>query len=212
MATSLTPSTSWPAASRPVFHSFSVNRICRGFRGGSLRLAATRRWSLHRVQLHVARQSLHFVELAGAPLANLHMGVPTIGNIVWGVDLGATHGQPSALAPLTTRCSRTCGFRAKLGIRIVRAFGSTAELFIPYDYWQFSCAHRRMPTSRPPVPESFTGAVWPLTRSRGRFSGRARRSSEAKKTPRPLGGDPGCCHGDFGGRRRLADTRLSNLR
>jgi len=119
---------------RDVGRHFSVNRMLSM---DSVKLRLDRDQEMSFIEFnYMCLQSYDFVELARRTGCNLQMGgSDQWGNIVMGVDLGrrmGTHQLYALTTPLLTTASG-----AKMGKTASGAVWLNAELFSPYDYWQF---------------------------------------------------------------------------
>jgi tyrosyl-tRNA synthetase len=119
---------------RDVGRHFSINRMLTM---DSVKLRLEREQELSFIEFnYMILQSYDFVELARRFGCNLQMGgSDQWGNIVNGVDLGrrmGTHQLYALTTPLLTTASG-----AKMGKTAAGAVWLNADMFSPYDYWQF---------------------------------------------------------------------------
>jgi tyrosyl-tRNA synthetase len=119
---------------RDVGRHFSVNRMLSM---DSVKLRLEREQEMSFIEFnYMCLQSYDFVELSKRTGCNLQMGgSDQWGNIILGVDLGrrmGTHQLYALTTPLLTTASG-----AKMGKTAAGAVWLNAELFSPYDYWQF---------------------------------------------------------------------------
>ena len=119
---------------RDVGRHFSVNRMLSM---DSVKLRLERDQEMSFIEFnYMCLQAYDFVELSRRVACNLQMGgSDQWGNIVTGVDLGrrmGTHQLYALTTPLLTTASG-----AKMGKTAAGAVWLNAELFSPYDYWQF---------------------------------------------------------------------------
>ena len=119
---------------RDVGRHFSVNRMLSM---DSVKLRLERDQEMSFIEFnYMCLQAYDFVELSRRVACNLQMGgSDQWGNIVTGVDLGrrmGTHQLYALTTPLLTTASG-----AKMGKTVAGAVWLNAELFSPYDYWQF---------------------------------------------------------------------------
>jgi tyrosyl-tRNA synthetase len=119
---------------RDVGSHFSVNRMLSM---DSVKLRLERDQEMSFIEFnYMCLQAYDFVELARRVGCNLQMGgSDQWGNIIQGVDLGrrmGTHQLYALTTPLLTTASG-----AKMGKTAAGAVWLNAELFSPYDYWQF---------------------------------------------------------------------------
>lgn len=119
---------------RDVGRHFSINRMLTM---DSVKLRLEREQELSFIEFnYMILQSYDFVELARRFGCNLQMGgSDQWGNIVNGVDLGrrmGTHPLYALTTPLLTTASG-----AKMGKTAAGAVWLNADMFSPYDYWQF---------------------------------------------------------------------------
>ena len=119
---------------RDVGRHFSINRMLTM---DSVKLRLEREQELSFIEFnYMILQSYDFVELARRFGCNLQMGgSDQWGNIVNGVDLGrrmGTHQLYALTTPLLTTASG-----AKMGKTAAGAVWLNADMFGPYDYWQF---------------------------------------------------------------------------
>ena len=119
---------------RDVDRHFSINRMLTM---DSVKLRLEREQELSFIEFnYMILQSYDFVELARRFGCNLQMGgSDQWGNIVNGVDLGrrmGTHQLYALTTPLLTTASG-----AKMGKTAAGAVWLNADMFSPYDYWQF---------------------------------------------------------------------------
>jgi tyrosyl-tRNA synthetase len=119
---------------RDVGRHFSVNRMLSM---DSVKLRLERDQEMSFIEFnYMCLQAYDFVELSRRVACNLQMGgSDQWGNNVTGVDLGrrmGTHQLYALTTPLLTTASG-----AKMGKTAAGAVWLNAELFSPYDYWQF---------------------------------------------------------------------------
>ncbi|MGL4727189.1 MAG: tyrosine--tRNA ligase [Bosea sp. (in: a-proteobacteria)] len=119
---------------RDVGRHFSINRMLTM---DSVRMRLEREQELSFIEFnYMILQSYDYVELARRLGCNLQMGgSDQWGNIVNGVDLGrrmGTHQLYALTTPLLTTASG-----AKMGKTAQGAVWLNADMFSPYDYWQF---------------------------------------------------------------------------
>ena len=119
---------------RDVGRHFSINRMLTM---DSVKLRLEREQELSFIEFnYMILQSYDYVELARRFGCNLQMGgSDQWGNIVNGVDLGrrmGTHQLYALTTPLLTTASG-----AKMGKTAAGAVWLNADMFSPYDYWQF---------------------------------------------------------------------------
>jgi tyrosyl-tRNA synthetase len=119
---------------RDVGRHFSVNRMLAM---DSVKLRLERDQEMSFIEFnYMCLQAYDFVELAKRLGCNLQMGgSDQWGNIITGVDLGrrmGTHQLYALTTPLLTTASG-----AKMGKTAQGAVWLNADLFSPYDYWQF---------------------------------------------------------------------------
>lgn len=119
---------------RDVGRHFSVNRMLAM---DSVKLRLDRDQAMSFIEFnYMCLQAYDFVELAKRLDCNLQMGgSDQWGNIITGVDLGrrmGTHQLYALTTPLLTTASG-----AKMGKTAQGAVWLNADLFSPYDYWQF---------------------------------------------------------------------------
>ncbi|MFI4997373.1 MAG: tyrosine--tRNA ligase [Hyphomicrobiales bacterium] len=119
---------------RDVGRHFSVNRMLAM---DSVKLRLEREHEMSFIEFnYMCLQAYDFVELSKRAGCNLQMGgSDQWGNIITGVDLGrrmGTHQLYALTTPLLTTASG-----AKMGKTAAGAVWLNAELFSPYDYWQF---------------------------------------------------------------------------
>jgi tyrosyl-tRNA synthetase len=119
---------------RDVGRHFSVNRMLSM---DSVRLRLEREQEMSFIEFnYMVCQSYDFVELARRTGCNLQMGgSDQWGNIVNGVDLGrrmGTHPLHALTTPLLTTASG-----AKMGKTAQGAVWLNADMFSPYDFWQY---------------------------------------------------------------------------
>ena len=119
---------------RDVGRHFSINRMLTM---DSVKLRLEREQELSFIEFnYMILQSYDFVELARRFGCNLQMGgSDQWGNIVNGVDLGrrmGTHQLYALTTPLLTTASG-----AKMGKTAAGAVWLNADMFSPYEYWQF---------------------------------------------------------------------------
>ena len=119
---------------RDVGRHFSINRMLTM---DSVKLRLEREQELSFIEFnYMILQSYDFVEVARRLGCNLQMGgSDQWGNIVNGVDLGrrmGTHQLYALTTPLLTTASG-----AKMGKTAAGAVWLNADMFSPYDYWQF---------------------------------------------------------------------------
>ena len=119
---------------RDVGRHFSVNRMLSM---DSVRMRLERDQELSFIEFnYMCLQAYDFAELNRRHGVNLQMGgSDQWGNIVTGIDLGRRMGTPQLYAltsPLLTTASG-----AKMGKTASGAVWLNADMFSPYDYWQF---------------------------------------------------------------------------
>jgi tyrosyl-tRNA synthetase len=119
---------------RDIGRHFSINRMLTM---DSVRMRLEREQELSFIEFnYMILQSYDYVELARRMGCNLQMGgSDQWGNIVNGVDLGrrmGTHQLYALTTPLLTTASG-----AKMGKTAQGAVWLNADMFSPYDYWQF---------------------------------------------------------------------------
>ena len=128
------PKLHWIDMLRDVGRHFSVNRML-SMDSVKLRLEREQEMSFIEFNYMIA-QSYDFVALAREYGCNLQMGgSDQWGNIVMGVDLGrrmGTHQLYALTTPLLTTASG-----AKMGKTAQGAVWLNAEVFSPYDFWQY---------------------------------------------------------------------------
>jgi tyrosyl-tRNA synthetase len=119
---------------RDVGRHFSVNRMLAM---DSVKLRLERDQEMSFIEFnYMCLQAYDFVELSRRVGCNLQMGgSDQWGNIVTGVDLGRRMGTPQLYALTTPLLTTASG--AKMGKTAAGAVWLNAELFSPYDYWQF---------------------------------------------------------------------------
>ena len=119
---------------RDVGRHFSVNRMLSM---DSVKLRLERDQEMSFIEFnYMCLQAYDFVELSRRAGCNLQMGgSDQWGNIVTGVDLGRRMGTPQLYALTTPLLTTASG--AKMGKTAAGAVWLNAELFSPYDYWQF---------------------------------------------------------------------------
>ncbi|MBV9569153.1 MAG: tyrosine--tRNA ligase, partial [Hyphomicrobiales bacterium] len=119
---------------RDVGRHFSVNRMLSM---DSVKLRLERDQEMSFIEFnYMCLQAYDFVELSRRIGCNLQMGgSDQWGNIVTGVDLGRRMGTPQLYALTTPLLTTASG--AKMGKTAAGAVWLNAELFSPYDYWQF---------------------------------------------------------------------------
>ena len=119
---------------RDVGRHFSVNRMLSM---DSVKLRLDRDQEMSFIEFnYMCLQSYDFVELSRRVGCNLQMGgSDQWGNIITGVDLGRRMGTPQLYALTTPLLTTASG--AKMGKTATGAVWLNAELFSPYDYWQF---------------------------------------------------------------------------
>jgi tyrosyl-tRNA synthetase len=119
---------------RDVGRHFSVNRMLSM---DSVKLRLERDQEMSFIEFnYMCLQAYDFVELSRRVGCNLQMGgSDQWGNIVTGVDLGRRMGTPQLYALTTPLLTTASG--AKMGKTAAGAVWLNAELFSPYDYWQF---------------------------------------------------------------------------
>ena len=119
---------------RDVGRHFSVNRMLAM---DSVKLRLERDQEMSFIEFnYMCLQAYDFVELSRRVGCNLQMGgSDQWGNIVTGVDLGRRMGTPRLYALTTPLLTTASG--AKMGKTVAGAVWLNAELFSPYDYWQF---------------------------------------------------------------------------
>jgi tyrosyl-tRNA synthetase len=119
---------------RDIGRHFSINRMLTM---DSVKLRLDREQELSFIEFnYMILQSYDFVELARTHDCSLQMGgSDQWGNIINGVDLGrrmGTHQLYALTTPLLTTASG-----AKMGKTASGAVWLNADMFSPYDYWQF---------------------------------------------------------------------------
>jgi tyrosyl-tRNA synthetase len=119
---------------RDVGRHFSVNRMLSM---DSVKLRLEREHEMSFIEFnYMCLQSYDFVELAKRTGCNLQMGgSDQWGNIITGVDLGRRMGTHQLYALTTPLLTTPSG--AKMGKTAAGAVWLNAELFSPYDYWQY---------------------------------------------------------------------------
>jgi tyrosyl-tRNA synthetase len=119
---------------RDVGRHFSVNRMLAM---DSVKLRLERDQEMSFIEFnYMCLQAYDFVELSRRTGCNLQMGgSDQWGNIITGVDLGRRMGTPQLYALTTPLLTTSSG--AKMGKTAGGAVWLNAELFSPYDYWQF---------------------------------------------------------------------------
>jgi tyrosyl-tRNA synthetase len=119
---------------RDVGRHFSVNRMLSM---DSVKLRLERDQEMSFIEFnYMCLQAYDFVELSRRVGCNLQMGgSDQWGNIITGVDLGRRMGTPQLYALTTPLLTTASG--AKMGKTAAGAVWLNAELFSPYDYWQF---------------------------------------------------------------------------
>ena len=119
---------------RDVGRHFSINRMLTM---DSVKLRLEREQELSFIEFnYMILQSYDFVELARRFGCNLQMGgSDQWGNIVNGVDLGRRMGTNQLYALTTPLLTTASG--AKMGKTAAGAVWLNADMFSPYDYWQF---------------------------------------------------------------------------
>ncbi|MBV9052252.1 MAG: tyrosine--tRNA ligase [Hyphomicrobiales bacterium] len=119
---------------RDVGRHFSVNRMLSM---DSVKLRLERDQEMSFIEFnYMCLQAYDFVELSRRVGCNLQMGgSDQWGNIVTGVDLGRRMATPQLYALTTPLLTTASG--AKMGKTAAGAVWLNAELFSPYDYWQF---------------------------------------------------------------------------
>jgi tyrosyl-tRNA synthetase len=119
---------------RDIGRHFSVNRMLSM---DSVRLRLDREQELSFIEFnYMILQSYDFVELARRHGTNLQMGgSDQWGNIVNGVDLGRRMGTHALYALTTPLLTTSSG--AKMGKSVNGAVWLNADMFSPYDYWQY---------------------------------------------------------------------------
>jgi len=119
---------------RDVGRHFSVNRMLTM---DSVRLRLERDQEMSFIEFnYMCLQAYDFVELSRREGCNLQMGgSDQWGNIVMGVDLGRRMGTQQLHALTTPLLTTASG--AKMGKTASGAVWLNADLFSPYDYWQF---------------------------------------------------------------------------
>src|SRR5580700_10106732 len=124
----------WIEMLRDVGRHFSVNRMLTM---DSVRLRLEREQEMSFIEFnYMILQAYDFVELSRRTGCRLQMGgSDQWGNIVNGVDLGRRMGTPQLYALTTPLLTTASG--AKMGKTASGAVWLNAELFSPYDYWQF---------------------------------------------------------------------------
>jgi tyrosyl-tRNA synthetase len=119
---------------RDVGRHFSVNRMLAM---DSVKLRLDRDQEMSFIEFnYMCLQAYDFVELAKRLGCNLQMGgSDQWGNIITGVDLGRRMGTHQLYALTTPLLTTSSG--AKMGKTAQGAVWLNADLFSPYDYWQF---------------------------------------------------------------------------
>jgi len=119
---------------RDVGRHFSINRMLTM---DSVKLRLEREQELSFIEFnYMILQSYDFVELARRFGCNLQMGgSDQWGNIVNGVDLGRRMGTNQLYALTTPLLTTASG--AKMGKTAAGAVWLNADMFSPYEYWQF---------------------------------------------------------------------------
>ncbi|SED86304.1 tyrosyl-tRNA synthetase [Rhizobiales bacterium GAS191] len=119
---------------RDVGRHFSVNRMLSM---DSVKLRLEREHEMSFIEFnYMCLQSYDFVELSKRTGCNLQMGgSDQWGNIITGVDLGRRMGTHQLYALTTPLLTTPSG--AKMGKTAAGAVWLNAELFSPYDYWQY---------------------------------------------------------------------------
>ena len=119
---------------RDVGRHFSVNRMLAM---DSVKLRLERDQEMSFIEFnYMCLQAYDFVELSRRVGCNLQMGgSDQWGNIITVVDLGRRMGTPQLYALTTPLLTTASG--AKMGKTAAGAVWLNAELFSPYDYWQF---------------------------------------------------------------------------
>jgi tyrosyl-tRNA synthetase len=119
---------------RDVGRHFSVNRMLAM---DSVKLRLERDQEMSFIEFnYMCLQAYDFVELARRAGCNLQMGgSDQWGNIITGVDLGRRMGTQQLYALTTPLLTTASG--AKMGKTAQGAVWLNADLFSPYDYWQF---------------------------------------------------------------------------
>ena len=128
------PELKWIDMLRDVGRHFSVNRML-SMDSVKLRLERDHEMSFIEFNYMIA-QSYDFVELSKRYGCNLQMGgSDQWGNIIMGVDLGRRMGTPQLYALTTPLLTTASG--AKMGKTAKGAVWLNAEMFSPYDFWQY---------------------------------------------------------------------------
>src|SRR5580704_10749088 len=124
----------WIEMLRDIGRHFSVNRMLAM---DSVKLRLERDQEMSFIEFnYMCLQAYDFVELARRAGCNLQMGgSDQWGNIITGVDLGRRMGTQQLYALTTPLLTTASG--AKMGKTAAGAVWLNAELFSPYDYWQF---------------------------------------------------------------------------
>ncbi|MFI5013613.1 MAG: tyrosine--tRNA ligase [Hyphomicrobiales bacterium] len=119
---------------RDVGRHFSVNRMLSM---DSVKLRLERDQEMSFIEFnYMCLQAYDFVELSKRAQCNLQMGgSDQWGNIITGVDLGRRMGMHQLYALTTPLLTTASG--AKMGKTAAGAVWLNAELFSPYEYWQF---------------------------------------------------------------------------
>jgi tyrosyl-tRNA synthetase len=119
---------------REVGRHFSVNRMLSM---DSVKLRLDREQEMSFIEFnYMVCQSYDFVELARRAGCNLQMGgSDQWGNIVNGVDLGRRMGTHQLFALTTPLLTTSSG--AKMGKTAKGAVWLNADMFSPYDFWQY---------------------------------------------------------------------------
>jgi tyrosyl-tRNA synthetase len=119
---------------REVGRHFSVNRMLTM---DSVKLRLEREQEMSFIEFnYMVCQSYDYVELARRYGCNLQMGgSDQWGNIVNGVDLGRRMGTPQLYALTTPLLTTSSG--AKMGKTANGAVWLNADMFSPYDFWQY---------------------------------------------------------------------------
>ena len=128
------PELKWIDMLRDVGRHFSVNRMLSM---DSVKLRLEREHEMSFIEFnYMIAQSYDFVELSKRYGCNLQMGgSDQWGNIIMGVDLGRRMGTPQLYALTTPLLTTASG--AKMGKTAKGAVWLNAEMFSPYDFWQY---------------------------------------------------------------------------
>ena len=128
------PELKWIDMLRDVGRHFSVNRMLSM---DSVKLRLDREHEMSFIEFnYMIAQSYDFVELSRRYGCNLQMGgSDQWGNIIMGVDLGRRMGTEQLYALTTPLLTTASG--AKMGKTANGAVWLNAEMFSPYDFWQY---------------------------------------------------------------------------